>query len=105
MHAMACLTADVRVLQSACKLFSNLGVTTQNTRITVRKRLFRATEASDAEPPVPHCSRTALGQLSIAYPGLPMQHIRWVDELCPTMRSLCMSHQVLERIDSNSILL
>ena len=108
MHAMACLTADVRVLRSVCRLFSSLGVTAQNTWLTARKRLFRATEVSDAEQLARHCYRRALGQLAIAFQvcvvGIqPAPHIRWVDELCPTMRSLSVSHQVLERIDSSSI--
>ena len=73
MHAVACLTADVRVLHSACRCFSSLGVTAQNTWFIARKRLFRATEVSDAEQPAPHCSRTGLGQLAVAYPGLPVR--------------------------------
>ena len=59
MHAMACLTADVRVPQSACTLFFSLGGKAQNTRLSARKRLFWATGVSDAEQPAPLCSRKA----------------------------------------------
>ena len=59
MHAMACLTADVRVPQSACRVFFSLGAKAQNTRLTARKRLFRATGVSYAEQPARLCSRKA----------------------------------------------
>ena len=59
MHAMACLTADIRVPQSACKLFFNLGVKAQNTRLTARQRTFRPTRVCDAEQPAPLPSRKA----------------------------------------------